>query len=38
MGRHGQFAVLGNHDYIYGAEEIAEALRKHAITVLDNET
>lgn len=36
-GSRGQFAVLGNHDYIYGAEEIAEALRKHAITVLDND-
>ena len=38
VGRHGQFAVLGNHDYLYGAEEIADALRGHAITVLDNES
>jgi uncharacterized protein len=33
----GRFAVLGNHDYNYGAEEIAAALRRHGITVLDNE-
>ncbi len=36
--RHGQFAVLGNHDYLYGAQEIADALRRHAITVLDDES
>jgi predicted MPP superfamily phosphohydrolase len=35
---HGRFAVLGNHDYIYGAQEIAAALRKHAIIVLDNKS
>jgi uncharacterized protein len=36
-GACGRFAVLGNHDYIYGAEEIADALRGHGITVLDDE-
>ena len=29
--------MLGNHDYIYGAEEVADALREHGITVLDDE-
>src|SRR5262245_8324720 len=33
----GRFAVLGNHDYLYGAEEVADALRAHGITVLDDE-
>jgi predicted MPP superfamily phosphohydrolase len=37
MGRHGRFAILGNHDYIYGAEEIAAALRAQGIAVLDYE-
>ena len=36
-GHLGQFAVLGNHDYTYGAEEVTDALRKHGVTVLDNE-
>jgi uncharacterized protein len=36
-GSCGRFAVLGNHDYIYGAEEVADALREHGITVLDDE-
>jgi uncharacterized protein len=36
--RYGQFAVLGNHDYLYGAQEIADALRAHAITVVDDES
>src|SRR5215813_14056025 len=36
-GTHGRFAVLGNHDYVYGAEEVAAALREHGITVLDDE-
>jgi uncharacterized protein len=35
--RYGQFAVLGNHDYLYGAQEVADALRAHAITVLEDE-
>ena len=37
QGTHGRFAVLGNHDYVYGVEEVAGALREHGITVLDDE-
>ena len=37
MGRHGRFAILGNHDYIYGEQEVAAALRAHGIAVLDHE-
>ena len=37
MGRHGRFAVLGNHDYIYGQQEVAAAFRAHGIAVLDHE-
>ncbi len=37
MGRHGRFAVLGNHDYIYGEQEVAAAFRAHGIAVLDHE-
>jgi uncharacterized protein len=33
----GRFAVLGNHDYDYGADEIADALRARGILVLDDE-
>jgi hypothetical protein len=33
----GRFAVLGNHDYSYGAEEIATALESQGITVLSDE-
>jgi predicted MPP superfamily phosphohydrolase len=33
----GRFAVLGNHDIDYGADEVADALRRHGITVLDDE-
>ena len=36
-GRHGRFAILGNHDYNYGEQEVAAALRAHGITVLDHE-
>ena len=36
-GRHGRFAVLGNHDYIYGEREVAAALRGRGIAVLDHE-
>src|SRR5262249_1621484 len=36
--RYGQFAVLGNHDYLYGAREIARARRAHAITGLDDQS
>jgi uncharacterized protein len=32
----GCFAVLGNHDYIYGADAVAAALRERGITVLEN--
>jgi hypothetical protein len=34
----GRFAVLGNHDYTYSAEEIVAALEAHGITVLNDET
>ena len=37
MGRHGRFAILGNHDYTYGEQEVAAALRAHGIAVLDHE-
>jgi predicted MPP superfamily phosphohydrolase len=33
----GRFAVLGNHDYNYGAEEITAALMNEGITVLHDE-
>jgi uncharacterized protein len=33
----GRFAVLGNHDYDYGADEIADALRANGIAVLEDE-
>ena len=33
----GRFAVLGNHDYTYGADEIAEALQSRGIAVLTDE-
>ena len=33
----GQFAVLGNHDYSYGAKEIVGALHRHGIDVLEDE-
>jgi uncharacterized protein len=36
-GACGRFAVLGNHDYIYGAGEVIDALRAHGIAVLDDE-
>ena len=34
----GCFAVLGNHDYLYGADEITQELRDRGITVLSDET
>ena len=34
----GVFAVLGNHDYTYGAEAVAEALSAQGIRVLRNAT
>src|SRR5256885_28879 len=33
----GRFAVLGNHDYTYGADEVAAALEAYGITVLSDE-
>jgi predicted MPP superfamily phosphohydrolase len=35
-GRAGRFAVLGNHDYIYGKLEVTAALRGAGIVVLDH--
>ena len=35
--RCGRFAVLGNHDYVYGEDDVAAALREHGIAVLDHE-
>jgi uncharacterized protein len=32
----GCYAVLGNHDYIYGADDVADALKHHGMTVLEN--
>jgi uncharacterized protein len=34
----GRFAILGNHDYTYGAEEVADALEAHGIAVLNDDT
>ena len=33
----GRFAVLGNHDYTYGGDDVAAALQDHGITVLNDE-
>ena len=33
----GVYAVLGNHDYWWGAEEVAQGLRKAGVTVLENQ-
>jgi predicted MPP superfamily phosphohydrolase len=33
----GRFAVLGNHDYLYGADDITTALQDHGIAVLNDE-
>jgi predicted MPP superfamily phosphohydrolase len=33
----GRFAVLGNHDYTYDADEIADALQSQGIAVLNDE-
>jgi len=32
----GRFAVLGNHDYVYGARAVADGLERHNITVLNH--
>lgn len=36
LGRHGRFAILGNHDYTYGERDVAAALQDHGIAVLDH--
>jgi predicted MPP superfamily phosphohydrolase len=33
----GRFAILGNHDYVYGEEDVAAALVEHGVTVLDHD-
>jgi hypothetical protein len=33
----GRFAVLGNHDYVYGERAVSDALRDRKITVLDRD-
>jgi predicted MPP superfamily phosphohydrolase len=33
----GRFAILGNHDYVYGEHAVAAALIDHDITVLDHD-
>jgi uncharacterized protein len=33
----GLFAILGNHDYVYGERAIADALRDNGITVLEHD-
>lgn len=33
----GRFAVLGNHDYTYGPQDVVVAMRRHGIVVLDDE-
>ena len=32
----GRFAVLGNHDYVYGEHAVSDALQDHGIIVLDH--
>ena len=32
----GRFAILGNHDYVYGERAVADALEHHGIHVLDH--
>jgi uncharacterized protein len=33
----GRFAILGNHDYVYGERAVADALRDSGIAVLDHD-
>jgi predicted MPP superfamily phosphohydrolase len=33
----GRFAILGNHDYVYGEADVAAALAEHGIAVLDHD-
>jgi predicted MPP superfamily phosphohydrolase len=35
---YGRFAVLGNHDYTYGAQDVIDALTANRIAVLSDET
>ena len=32
----GRFAILGNHDYVYGEHAVADALEHHGTRVLDH--
>lgn len=32
----GRFAILGNHDYVYGEHAVADAFEQHGIPVLDH--
>jgi uncharacterized protein len=34
----GSFAILGNHDYVYGERDVGDALRNCGITVLDHDS
>jgi predicted MPP superfamily phosphohydrolase len=36
-GTCGRFAILGNHDYVYGEHQVAAALRDQGIKILDHE-
>jgi hypothetical protein len=35
-GRHGRFAIMGNHDYVYGVDEVMAAFLEQGIAVLDH--
>src|SRR5262249_55204857 len=36
-GRHARYAIMGNHDYMYGVDEVTAAFREQGIAVLDHE-
>ena len=38
MGKWGTFAVLGNHDYWAGPDQVASAVREAGLVLLDNES
>lgn len=38
LGRHGTYAVLGNHDYWAGADEVRAVIRASGVTLLTNES
>jgi uncharacterized protein len=38
VGLHGTFAVLGNHDYLYGEMDVSNALRDQGIAVLRDDS